>query len=342
MPTTWITKLPFATGNTALPKITALDPLESSGSLLLIDPTHPVSPMASGVPVDGSVIPNVMEKTALGLLGGTDYATVRPIIKVPASFTDSAGKFERTGKGGLHGISPQGGNAVAGSGPVIYLPTQIIAYILAHPTHSYYASVWGQMTRLPTTSYNNSAWLGINGTGQQANSALAYIAPKGTPATEFQACPSTAGSKHLARRSAPVNSQVGGHYQSIAMGGWQTLVAGVQMSDPQSLPGDGTNATITGTYAGGIIPWGSSAQVPGAASTGATTPLVTVDATTTAGNKDKADSHIIYRVYLEDLTVSGRTHTDVDAIDYAYYTRQVLTAGGRYYGDTYTNPTSVP
>lgn len=48
-----------------------------------------------------------------------------------------------------------------------------------------------------------------------------------------------------------------------------------------------------------------------------------------------------YRFYLEDLTVSGRSYAEADAIDFAEYTKHVLTAGGRYYGDTYTNPTTI-
>lgn len=50
---------------------------------------------------------------------------------------------------------------------------------------------------------------------------------------------------------------------------------------------------------------------------------------------------VIYRCYIEDLTVSGRSHTAVDALDLAEHTKQVLTAGGRYYGDTYTDPATV-
>jgi len=40
-------------------------------------------------------------------------------------------------------------------------------------------------------------------------------------------------------------------------------------------------------------------------------------------------------MYLEDLTVSGRTYADVDALDNALYT-EAFGAGGAYSGDTYT------
>jgi hypothetical protein len=53
-------------------------------------------------------------------------------------------------------------------------------------------------------------------------------------------------------------------------------------------------------------------------------------------------SFVFYRFYIEDLTVSGRTYAQADAADYAEYTKQVLTAGGRYYGDTFTDPATIP
>lgn len=60
------------------------------------------------------------------------------------------------------------------------------------------------------------------------------------------------------------------------------------------------------------------------------------------GIRERLSSSIFYRAYIEDLTVSGRTYAEVDAIDYALYTKEVLTPGGRYYGDTYTDPATIP
>lgn len=53
-------------------------------------------------------------------------------------------------------------------------------------------------------------------------------------------------------------------------------------------------------------------------------------------------SHILYRTYAEDLTVSGRTFTQAAAADQAAYEAEVLTPGGRYYGDSFTNPALIP
>ncbi|MDI3259704.1 MAG: hypothetical protein QJR02_08410 [Sinobacteraceae bacterium] len=48
-------------------------------------------------------------------------------------------------------------------------------------------------------------------------------------------------------------------------------------------------------------------------------------------------SSIFYRVFLEDLTVSGRGYADVDAIDYGLW-QAAFAPGGRYYNDTFTDP----
>lgn len=47
-----------------------------------------------------------------------------------------------------------------------------------------------------------------------------------------------------------------------------------------------------------------------------------------------SESSIFYRFYAEDLTVSGRSYADVDSQDYAMFSREVLTSGGRYYNDS--------
>lgn len=56
---------------------------------------------------------------------------------------------------------------------------------------------------------------------------------------------------------------------------------------------------------------------------------------------NKAASMIIYKVYIEDLDVSGRTYAEVDALDKALYD-EAFAIGGRYYGDTFTDPATLP
>lgn len=55
---------------------------------------------------------------------------------------------------------------------------------------------------------------------------------------------------------------------------------------------------------------------------------------------NKASSAIIYKFYMEDMTVSGRTYAEIDAIDNALYTA-AFAVGGKYYGDTFTAPSTI-
>lgn len=60
-----------------------------------------------------------------------------------------------------------------------------------------------------------------------------------------------------------------------------------------------------------------------------------------SATRNKQASKIIYRAYIEDLTASGRTWAQADAIDYALY-QAAFAVGGKFYGDTYTAPATLP
>lgn len=60
-----------------------------------------------------------------------------------------------------------------------------------------------------------------------------------------------------------------------------------------------------------------------------------------SGQINKYHSVITYRVYIEDLTVSGRTYAEVDAIDNALFTA-AFASGGKFFGDTFTDPVTLP
>lgn len=55
----------------------------------------------------------------------------------------------------------------------------------------------------------------------------------------------------------------------------------------------------------------------------------------------KSRSAIFYRMVFEDLTASGRTYADFDAADLAAF-NAAFAAGGRFYGDTFTDPATLP
>lgn len=57
--------------------------------------------------------------------------------------------------------------------------------------------------------------------------------------------------------------------------------------------------------------------------------------------RNKSFSAVLYRSYMEDLTVSGRTFAAVKAADDALYA-QAFGSSGRYNGDTFSSPTVLP
>lgn len=55
---------------------------------------------------------------------------------------------------------------------------------------------------------------------------------------------------------------------------------------------------------------------------------------------NKTGSMIFYKVYIEDLTVSGRTFAEVDILFKSQYDA-AFAVGGAYYGDSYTDPATL-
>lgn len=58
-----------------------------------------------------------------------------------------------------------------------------------------------------------------------------------------------------------------------------------------------------------------------------------------AGNR-QYESAIFYRFYIEDLTISGRSYATVDALDLATF-NDAFAVGGKFYGDTWTDPATL-
>jgi hypothetical protein len=324
--------LPYLRDDAVLPK---------QGAMMLIDPTHPAVAWPAGVPADQTLLPNLAESQLAALLTAPVAADLQPKLYKPATFTGTAGLLERTTKGGLHGISPKAGTAVTGSGPVLAFSTKLMAYILANPKHDYYMSLWARVTRDPTAGYNNSSMVAINGGSQQTNSYLFNVASNaGTIIASkypLNLRPNTTPMPRLGMHEDGDATLLGNKYISVATDQWFTATTGLA----DSLPGDGTNTSVTGSQGGGGLPFGSSASWPGIGTTG-TVASVNFGVNGNSANKDKIDSHIIYRFYLEDLTVSGRSYATVDALSWAEYTKHVLTVGGRYYNDTFTSPSTIP
>lgn len=278
MPT--VLKVPGAVFTTPIPPI---DEILHAGSLVLIDPTHPHEQWAAGIP---TAVPNIAsaEVAALGLT-----PTAAGVQNTFATAT--AGKAERTAKGGLHGIASQTAG-VTGQLLRVNLPEEIRAYIQANPTHSYYMSLWRTFTRSAGTS-TSIPFARLWGT---TNTSLGHLSQTSTAITGN---PTSADTRRLG------------------------LTAGVAAAGRSAFGFVGQALTTSETLRNLWINVGP------------------INTSSTSDTNASRPSIALYRAYLEDLTVSGRTFAQVDAIDNTL-AAAAFGGGGRYAADTYTNPTTIP
>lgn len=268
------------------------DPILSNGSLVLIDPTHSLSNTV-GVPANNALITNIAWNQAKSLVGSGD------INSLSATFTDlhqgTDALFERTSKGGLHGIYSQVNNTSAERGAFINSPTLIQSYLFANMSHRFYMSVWGRRTRTAiTTGGADPRFSQINNSGSGGSYMLIQSALNGS-ANSF-----------IGNTITPSRNTANVFRCSIGNTGGFTVAA------PTS-----STQIMANMFMWGNTPPGESVW------------------------SNKAASDVLYRVYLEDLTVSGRTYAQVDAIDAAMQAT-AFASGGRFYGDTFTAPSTFP
>ena len=283
------------------PVLLQVDPLESAGSLALYEPAHPAGPMAAGVPVNGTAIPNLLAAKALTMIPTATAATLAGQVALGSSFTGAKGRIERTGKGGIHLITSQ--NAGAGIDVNTYARCESSAllgtFLNANPTHDIFYSIWARITRLSVAGTAANPLQSKMTNPTSANSINFYSRTGAGGDTEYPNTAARIGYRHSANLYPEA---LGPLIQNIAVDtatAWAAATATVLMHG-----GTGVVAGIAADYA-------------------------------------KAHSIVFYRAYLEDLTVSGRTYAQVDALDIAEYTKQCVTAGGRYVGDTYSDPATL-
>ncbi|MQT93013.1 hypothetical protein [Pseudomonas helleri] len=291
--------------NPDAPKLVEVDVIESAGSLLLIDPTHPSGVWPGGIGPSGSTLRNVLWKKAQAVYGAGSEASLVPTLNY-AGMSGATGLLERSSKGGLHALVSQAPGLVSAKNTPyarINIDLELRKWLFQNPTNDLYISIWGQVTRPYKTGVVDSTYTGMSAT------ALVELATGGGnqrlvlgKKTEVQ--------NELGKLSNS-ESASGPVFMNGASRGWLTNPA-LETSIFTSLLGVG-NTGLNNTYTSG-------------ASTA----------------KTRWPSWIIYRVYVEDLTVSGRTYQQVHDIDYALYEKNVLCEGGRYYGDTYTVPSVLP
>lgn len=285
------------------------DPLLTAGSIFLYDPSHSAGAF-SGV-ADDTAIPNIAWKEAQAVIGSGTQTTLGGKLKVQIVANDQA-KIERTSKGGVHFIISQTNDS---AGPPYnfcnVLPRGLVqTYIDNNVDHDLYFSTWVRLTRR-------------------------QILPSGAPQSYFHKAENTSNYLFFLQAGdvTPVSGAAllgrdtanpAGYTNDIAVGAaiFRSLGVTAYTGTKPALSGSGDTAGID---ANGVHFTGGRS---GAWSTA-------------IFNQNKAPSLVLERMYIEDLTVSGRTYAQVDALDLALF-NDMHAVGGRWYGDTYTAPSTLP
>lgn len=268
--------IPDVTFPSSVPRIPAIDTMESAGGLLLIDPMHYSDPWTASPgtrPASGSEMKNLFQQSAQALAG----AVAAPVF----GWSNSGGGIvERSAKGGLH---CRVSSSTTGCWILITIPAAIQAYMMANRSHQFFISQWIRTTE--ATIVSASPQQSVVSTVIQSNSTF------GT---------------RMGTNRAPDNN-VG--YRTGPLG----LTSGVhRMNAGVILPDLGETPVFRAQSQQGTPMMNSSA------------------------NFQYAPGTVLYRFLIEDLTVSGRTYAEADALDAAAYASAFGT-GGRYAGDSWTS-----
>jgi len=305
-------QIPTAFTNLALPTL-GNDPMLSAGSLALYEIGHPGTGIG-GVPGNNALIPNIAATEAKALIPGATDADLSATFKTAATEPTKI-LVERTSKGALHVIAAKAAPAAAGAAYAgLYGRDKLVQYVRDNVGHQFYISYWGKETRSP-----------ISGNGGLAGLSFA-TSPSGTNlhhvlSHDGNNYPTSTSYRTGWAREANAASGVG--VMADTNTAWPpSLPADIRLSVGVAGSGSATDRTTANVVSGNffkIFSFGNTSELFTQPVTG-------------------PSSGIAYRYYMEDLTVSGRSFATVDALDKQLYTKHVRTAGGRYYGDTYTAP----
>lgn len=257
----------------------------------------------SAVPTVGGVIKNHAAGIAAGLVGADANDLHASVLS--NTLTSTTGRMELTSKGGLHGMM----RLVTGVQTLAYtidmLPPAIAAYIAANPTHAYYFDMLIRVTRAP----NRAAGGGIR--------YNAYVAAGGTSTTQILVAPmaqDTDSEKTYSNYMVPSGSQSRRSFaQEVNLTTGSILHPAIATSG--ELPQAGWPSSNTPV---GRLFWSPPAN------------------TTLLGGA----SFITYTAHVSDLTVAGRTPAQ-QAAAMAALKDVYFGTGGRYAGDTYTDPAGI-
>jgi hypothetical protein len=222
-----------------------------------------------------------------------------------AGMAGAQGKVERTTKGGLHVIYSNTNATNIAAGGTCYFYIRPPANV-----RSYLLANYG------THKYFMSMWMNTT-----------RLAPSGKQPTVH----GQIGSSTSTSSAYKLFIGASGAAMTASNDGARTASS----TTSSGLLGPKINNVARSGYTGGALPGGVETFAFQVGNSGVMNSYSTA--------KEGVASQVLYRTYVEDLTVSGRTYAEADALDFAEYTKQVLTPGGRYYGDTIpTDPATIP
>lgn len=211
-------------------------------------------------------------------------------------------KFERSNKGGFHIMADQTNFYSSAYSTLRFVNNALGSWIKTNMTgHQYYLDIWSRLTR---SAVINAA------SGQTAlhvfGAADVFADVMDTTGVNDLFRPSQAGPS-LLTNAYTKNNNAGDAFR-LAIGG--TLTSGAAETSLSQMGVRLRTLTAASAANGGATPY-----------TG-------------------APSFIMYNWYLEDLTASGRTADEVDAIRKKQF-QDAFAVGGVFYGDTWTDPATV-
>lgn len=324
-------------------KVDVIDPVlpPVGGALLLVEPGHPFEPWV-GVPgtpgVTGTPVPNLAAKQASAMLSIPESSARVNLIR-SAGVDDSSkkAKTERTAKGGFHTLFSPTLNNTSSDRTMVMLGgpdtsqwgnTFLRDYLFANSLQKYlsgrlFVSMWVRITR---------------GAKSGTVDGVVYHA------TDIMTLASTTSTTGRYRHRFGVGNQPNPSAAAGMSAGYESYAAG--NNDMVDVSGNGGPATSGAGLKRFVNAGKGYYGSPAPASLGEVfaTPFYignwgTVNTYLTAVGGSA--SAILYRVYMEDLDVSGRTAAQVDALDRAEYIK-AFSAGGRYFGDTWSDPSTIP
>lgn len=269
----------------------------TAGSLMLIEPGHPKSTLV-GTPIDGQVIENLAYREALSLLGLTlgDRDDVDATFTIAAGWNGTTtGKLDRTTKGGLHGGVSQTVDTTTTSARFEF-PVAIKQYVADHLaifTDPAESSIAMSLWRRPTRAGVNSGLQPVlMGIFKTSNGAVGGI-------VQTAGGSPTSGQAFVGRRAypdfCPVDTPA---LRILAVARWA-----VSITPPI------TGADISaGVAFGGFPPYNSASHI------------------------HKAESFVLYRAHMVDLTAAGMTYGQFEAQEMSLF-NAAFAEGGRYYND---------